>query len=194
MYRYNFEVDGNYQELVGDMRFQKDELAHLSERMESISNWASKSRHNLEQAYTLGPLVPILLFILYRIIKWISKGFGNSVTSKALQTNETSNSIQDLSAPLNSSIPSANQSEATPSQALLVPPEGKHRNASRVGMRYLLAILACGGIFILYAVIAGLLEWKHGGGAIPIVILLGAIGSTWHAITKKGGDTNSSDK
>lgn len=60
-------------------------------------------------------------------------------------------------------------------------------------MDYVLAILACAGLFILYAVIgAAVFGWKHGGGAIPMLILLAAMGATWRAITKKhepeGGD------
>lgn len=60
-------------------------------------------------------------------------------------------------------------------------------------MKYVLAILACAGLFILYAVLgAAVFGWKHGGGAIPMLILLVAMGATWRTITKKrepeGGD------
>ena len=60
-------------------------------------------------------------------------------------------------------------------------------------MKYVLAILACAGLIILYAVLgAAVFGWKHGGGAIPTLILLAAMGATWRAITKKrepeGGD------
>ena len=53
-------------------------------------------------------------------------------------------------------------------------------------MKYVLAILACAGLFILYAVLgAAVFGWKHGGGAIPMLILFAAMGATWRAITKK---------
>lgn len=52
-------------------------------------------------------------------------------------------------------------------------------------MKYFLALAACFGIFVLYAVIAGIMGWKHGGGAIPMMILLAALIGTWRAITKK---------
>lgn len=53
-------------------------------------------------------------------------------------------------------------------------------------MKYVLAILACVGLFILNAVIgAAVFGWKHGGGVIPMLILLAAMGWTWRAITKK---------
>ena len=53
-------------------------------------------------------------------------------------------------------------------------------------MKYVLAILACAGLYVLYAVIAaGVLGWKHGGGAIPILILLAVMGVTWRAITNR---------
>ena len=50
--------------------------------------------------------------------------------------------------------------------------------------RIILAILACFGIFIIYALIGGLLGWKHGGGAIPALIVLSCMGFTWRAITR----------
>lgn len=52
-------------------------------------------------------------------------------------------------------------------------------------MKYVLALAACFGIFIMYAVIVGVMGWKHGGGVIPILIFFAAIGWTWRAITKK---------
>jgi hypothetical protein len=46
-------------------------------------------------------------------------------------------------------------------------------------MKYVLAILACAGLFILYAVLgAAVFGWKHGGGAIPMLILLAAMATT----------------
>lgn len=44
-------------------------------------------------------------------------------------------------------------------------------------MKYVLAILACAGLFILYAVIgADVFDWKYGGETIPMLILLAAPG------------------
>ncbi len=39
-------------------------------------------------------------------------------------------------------------------------------------MRYAYAIVACIVLFILYAFISGVFGWKHGGGAIPMIIFL----------------------
>ena len=55
-------------------------------------------------------------------------------------------------------------------------------------MKYVLALAACFGLFVLYAIIGGVMGWKHGGGAIPMLILFAAMAGTWLAITKKGDD------
>ncbi|HRS51446.1 MAG TPA: hypothetical protein P5067_03340 [Candidatus Marinimicrobia bacterium] len=47
---------------------------------------------------------------------------------------------------------------------------------------YIVAVLACIGIVIIYAVIGALLGWKHGGGVLPMTILFGAITATWKGI------------
>ena len=52
-------------------------------------------------------------------------------------------------------------------------------------MRYIVALLACFVIFVVYAVIADIMGWKAGGGAIPMLILFAAFVGTWRAITKK---------
>ncbi len=53
-------------------------------------------------------------------------------------------------------------------------------------MKYVLAVLACAGLFILYAVLgAAVFGWERGGGVIPMLILFAVIGATWRAITKK---------
>lgn len=52
-------------------------------------------------------------------------------------------------------------------------------------MKYLLALAACFGIFAVYAVIASVMGWKHGGGAIPMLFMFAALIGTWRAITKK---------
>ena len=53
-------------------------------------------------------------------------------------------------------------------------------------MRYGLAIVACIGIFFVYGLIGAALGWRHGGGVIPIMILLAILGATWRGITKGG--------
>ena len=56
-------------------------------------------------------------------------------------------------------------------------------------MRYVYAIAACIGLFIVYAVIGGIMGWKHGSGAIPMILFFAAILWTWRAITgTKGGE------
>ena len=57
-------------------------------------------------------------------------------------------------------------------------------------MKYILALGACFGIFVVYAIIAGVMGWKHGGGAIPMLILFAAIVGTWRAITKTSDQSN----
>jgi len=52
-------------------------------------------------------------------------------------------------------------------------------------MKYVLALAACFGVFLLYVVIGGVMGWKHGGGAIPMLILFAALIGTWRAITKR---------
>ena len=51
-------------------------------------------------------------------------------------------------------------------------------------MKYAIALAACFGVFIVYIVIGGVMGWKHGGGAIPMMILFAALVGTWRAITK----------
>lgn len=54
-------------------------------------------------------------------------------------------------------------------------------------MKYLLALVACFGILVVYVIIAGVMGWKPGAsGAIPMIILISALFGTWRAITKKG--------
>ncbi len=49
-------------------------------------------------------------------------------------------------------------------------------------MKYVLAVAACFGIFVVYSIIAGIMGWKSGGGAIPMMILFAALIGTWHAM------------
>lgn len=51
-------------------------------------------------------------------------------------------------------------------------------------MKYGLAVLACIGIFFVYIMIGAALGWRHGGGAIPMFILIIILGATWRGITK----------
>lgn len=51
-------------------------------------------------------------------------------------------------------------------------------------MKYILAIAACFGIFLVYAAIGVVMGWKSGGGAIPMLIFFAAIVGAWRAITK----------
>jgi hypothetical protein len=53
-------------------------------------------------------------------------------------------------------------------------------------MKYVLALAACIGIYVVYVAINITMGWKHGGGAIPYLILVCAWFFTWRAITKKG--------
>lgn len=51
-------------------------------------------------------------------------------------------------------------------------------------MKYILGFLACLIIVVLYhAVGIAVFGWKHGGGAIPMLVLMAAVISTWRAIT-----------
>lgn len=50
-------------------------------------------------------------------------------------------------------------------------------------MRYVYAIAACIGLFLLYAVIGTILGWKSGGGAIPMILFFAAVVWTWKSIT-----------
>lgn len=53
-------------------------------------------------------------------------------------------------------------------------------------MRYVYATATCFALLVFYALIGGMLGWKHGGGAIPMLILIAALVGTWRAITKRG--------
>lgn len=60
--------------------------------------------------------------------------------------------------------------------------------------RYIVAVLACVGIVIIYAVIGALLGWKHGGGVLPMIILFGAITATWKGIIGLSKEKNPENK
>lgn len=53
-----------------------------------------------------------------------------------------------------------------------------------VKMKYVVAVIICCGLILLYAVIGALLGWRHGGGYIPMIILLSVVGAVWTAITR----------
>lgn len=59
---------------------------------------------------------------------------------------------------------------------------------------YIVAVLACIGIVIIYAVIGALLGWKHGGGYIPMIILFGVLTATWKGITGLSNEKNPENK
>lgn len=51
-------------------------------------------------------------------------------------------------------------------------------------MRYFVAVAVITVEFFLYSILGAALGWKHGGGAIPLIILVAVMGATWSAITK----------
>lgn len=54
-------------------------------------------------------------------------------------------------------------------------------------MQNVFAVLACALIIIAYLAIGvTLFGWKHGGGIIPLLILLAALRATWRAMAKNG--------
>ena len=59
---------------------------------------------------------------------------------------------------------------------------------------YIIAVLACIGIVIIYAVIGALLGWEHGGGYIPMIILFGVLTATWKGITGLSNEKNPENK
>ena len=59
-------------------------------------------------------------------------------------------------------------------------------------MRFVNAIAACFGLFVVYAIIGGILGWKHGGGAMHIIIFFAVVIWTWNAITGTKGGANES--
>ena len=52
-------------------------------------------------------------------------------------------------------------------------------------MKHLIAIIVCGCIFLVHVVIGVALGWEHGGGVIPMMVLLAAMAAAWRAITKE---------
>jgi len=51
-------------------------------------------------------------------------------------------------------------------------------------VKYVLALIACVSIVIVYALIGAALGWKRGGGIIPMMLLCAALPAAWRAITK----------
>lgn len=51
-------------------------------------------------------------------------------------------------------------------------------------MRVLAAVLTMIILCIVYAGFCQAVGWRHGGGAIPMVLFLGLLGATWRAITR----------
>ncbi len=60
--------------------------------------------------------------------------------------------------------------------------------------RTLLAAAACFAIFIAYACIGAAIGWKHGGGMIPMLILMAALSATWKGIRNGGSAAANSDQ
>lgn len=50
------------------------------------------------------------------------------------------------------------------------------------GLRVVIALIVCAGIYLAYVVIGVLLGWEHGGGFIPIMIMLTLMGCVWRAM------------
>ena len=65
-------------------------------------------------------------------------------------------------------------------------------------MKYVLAVLACVAICLIYVVIGTLLlGWENHGGIFPMMILMATLAATWRGITKSktkkhGGEKNRS--
>jgi hypothetical protein len=60
--------------------------------------------------------------------------------------------------------------------------------------RTLLAVVACFAIFIAYACIGAAIGWKHGGGMIPMLILMAALSATRKGIRSGGSAAANSDQ
>ncbi len=61
-------------------------------------------------------------------------------------------------------------------------------------MKYVIAVLACVGVFIAYVLIgAAVFGWQHGGGLIPMMILFAIVGAVWRKITKSKTSKNTSN-
>ncbi len=52
-------------------------------------------------------------------------------------------------------------------------------------MKYIIAVVACAAEVFLYGLIGVFLGWKRGGGVIPMMILVAALGATWTGITNR---------
>ena len=77
--------------------------------------------------------------------------------------------------------PSVSTSE--PQLITVATPPVKTKGAPKI--RYVYAIAACFALFVLYALIRGMLGWKGTGGVIPMLIFFAALVVTWRAITKE---------
>lgn len=51
--------------------------------------------------------------------------------------------------------------------------------------RYVLAVLACAGVVVLYTLVCLMFGWKHGGGYMGIAMEMCFMGLVWRMITKK---------
>lgn len=60
--------------------------------------------------------------------------------------------------------------------------ERDDRNGPSKGIRIIWAVLICAALLISYAFVGALLGWRHGGGYIPLAILMGAFCFVWHSL------------
>lgn len=60
-------------------------------------------------------------------------------------------------------------------------------------MKYVLAIIMCAGVCLIYALIGAGLGWEHGGGVLPMSILFAALCGIWRKTTKSKTSGNATD-
>lgn len=58
-------------------------------------------------------------------------------------------------------------------------------------MKYVWAILAIIGEFLVYCMIGGAMGWRAGGGFLVTLLMFAIYGATWRAITKNKDDGDS---
>lgn len=52
-------------------------------------------------------------------------------------------------------------------------------------MRYMPAVLGCAGVLLVYVLLGAALGWKHGGGFVPMILLVVALALIWGAAKPK---------
>lgn len=53
-------------------------------------------------------------------------------------------------------------------------------------LRFVFALLACFGVYVVYVIIGVFLGWKRGGGIIPMMIMFVIMGYVWRTIIGTG--------